>query len=129
MSEQNFVDLMTQHRLKEICNVDNTSSSNLEMSSELSNATSTEFTCHQLLIVTHVGVKMNFNMCQKAEKGQIIKALALKRKMKCHFMKQGDYISEGGKCQSDSLFSFSKIKFQLFFVSIMNVEQSLLEKL
>ncbi len=28
---------------------------------------------------------------------KIIKILALKQKVKCHFMKQGDYISEGDK--------------------------------
>jgi hypothetical protein len=51
---------MIQHRFEEICNVDNTRSSNLEISSELSNATSTLFLGHWVLIIAHVGVKMNF---------------------------------------------------------------------
>jgi hypothetical protein len=32
--EQNFVDLMIQHRTKEVCSVDNTTSSDLELSLE-----------------------------------------------------------------------------------------------
>jgi hypothetical protein len=44
-------------------------------------------------------------------------------------MKWGDCVSEGGKHQSDYLFSFSTSKFQLFFVSRMSVEKSLVEKL
>ncbi len=55
--------------------------------------------------------------------------LALKRKVKHHFMKCGDNISEGGKHQNDYLFSFSTNKFKSFFISRMNVEESLVEKL
>jgi hypothetical protein len=44
--------------------------------------------------------------CQK-KKGQIVKMLTLKRKVKCHFMKQGEYVLEGDKDQNTSLFSFS----------------------
>jgi len=42
--------------------------------------------------------------------------LTLKQKVKCHFMKQGEYISEGDKDQNTSLFSFSikQIAFFLF---------------
>jgi len=40
--------------------------------------------------------------------------LTLKQKVKCHFMKQGEYISEGDKDQNTSLFSFS-IKQIAFF--------------
>jgi hypothetical protein len=71
------------------------------MSSELSSATSSKKLSHQVLIVAHVGVKMNFNngwqvsICFK--KGQIIEALALKQKVKSHFMKWGDCVSKGGK--------------------------------
>jgi hypothetical protein len=36
-------------------------------------------------------------MSNNLKKIQIIKALALKQKLKCHFMQQGDYISEGYK--------------------------------
>jgi hypothetical protein len=48
------------------------------------------------------------------EKIKITKTLALKRKVKCHFMKRGDYILEGGKHQNDSLFSLSTSMFQSF---------------
>jgi hypothetical protein len=41
--EQDFVDLMTQHRLKGICSVDYTISSNSKMSSGSPNATSRKF--------------------------------------------------------------------------------------
>jgi hypothetical protein len=44
-------------------------------------------------------------------------------------MKRGDNISKGGKHQNDSLFLFSKNKFQLFFVSRMSAKESLVEKL
>jgi hypothetical protein len=61
---------------------------------------------------------MNLNrrwqMSNNLKKIQIIKMLALKQKVKCHFMKQGDNISEGSKQQSDYLFLFSISKFQLF---------------
>jgi hypothetical protein len=36
-------------------------------------------------------------MSNNLKKIQIIKMLALKRKMKCHFMKHGDNVLEGGK--------------------------------
>ncbi len=49
--------------------------------------------------------------------------------MKRHFMKQGDYVSKGGKHYSDYLFSFSISKFQSFFVFRRSVEKSLVEKL
>jgi hypothetical protein len=42
-SEQNYVDLMTPHRLERIYNLDNTMSSYSEMSSKLPSATSIEF--------------------------------------------------------------------------------------
>jgi hypothetical protein len=38
------------------------------------------------------------------KKIEIIKTLALKQKMKCHFMKQGDNVLEGDKHHNDSLF-------------------------
>jgi hypothetical protein len=44
-------------------------------------------------------------------------------------MKRGDNISKGGKHQNDSLFLFSKNKFQSFFVSRMSAKESLVEKL
>jgi hypothetical protein len=39
--EQNFVNLMTQHKTEEVCSVDNTRSSDLKLSSKQPNATST----------------------------------------------------------------------------------------
>jgi hypothetical protein len=48
------------------------------------------------------------------KKIQIIKMLALKRKMKCHFMKQGDNTSKGAKHKNDSLTLFITSKFQIF---------------
>ncbi len=55
--------------------------------------------------------------------------MALKQKVKHHFMKCGDNISKGGKHYNNSLFLFSKNKFQSCFVSRMSVEESLVEKL
>ncbi len=60
---------------------------------------------------------------------QIIKTLALKQKVKCHFMKQGDNTSKGEKHYNDYLFFFSTSRFQSFFVSIMSVEESFEENL
>jgi hypothetical protein len=68
-------------------------------------------------------------MSNNLKKIQIVKTLALKRKVKRHFMKQGDNTLEGGNHQSDSLFLFSTSMFQLFFVSKMNAKESLVEKL
>jgi len=53
-------------------------------------------------------------MSNNLKKIQIIKMLALKQKMRHHFMKRGDNVSKGGNHHDDSLFSFSIIKFQLF---------------
>ncbi len=53
--------------------------------------------------------------------------LALKRKVKCHFMKQGDNTSKGGKHYN--FFWFSTSRFQSFFVSKMSGEESFVEKL
>ncbi len=55
--------------------------------------------------------------------------LALKQKLKHHFMKWGDNVSEDNKNYSDFLFSFSTTKFHSFFVSRMNVEESFMDKL
>jgi hypothetical protein len=44
-------------------------------------------------------------------------------------MKQGDNASKGKKHYNDSLFLFSTSRFQLFFVSKMSGEESLVEKL
>ncbi len=40
--EQNFVDLMIQHKKEKVCSVDNTMSSDLELSSEQPSATFTK---------------------------------------------------------------------------------------
>jgi hypothetical protein len=41
-SEQNFIDLLTQHGIEEVCNVNSTRSSDLELSSKQPNATFSE---------------------------------------------------------------------------------------
>jgi uncharacterized protein YlxW (UPF0749 family) len=50
--------------------------------------------------MAHVGVSMNLSkrrqMSNNLKKVQIIKILALKQKMKHHFMKRGDNVSKGG---------------------------------
>jgi hypothetical protein len=63
------------------------------------------------------------------KKIKIIKMLALKRKVKHHFMKQGDNASKGGKHYNNSLLSFSTSRFQSFFVSRMNAKKSFMENL
>ncbi len=59
MSKQDIVDLMTQHRLEGICNVDYTMSSNSWMPLELLSVMSTKSFVHKVLIIVHVGVSMN----------------------------------------------------------------------
>ncbi len=68
-------------------------------------------------------------MSNNVKKIKIIKTLALKQKVKHHFMKRGDNISEGNKHYNDFLFSFSTRKLQSFVVSKMNVEKIIMEKL
>jgi len=53
-------------------------------------------------------------MINNMKKVKIIKTLALKQKVKRHFMKRGDNISESGNHQINYLFSFSINKFQSF---------------
>jgi hypothetical protein len=67
-------------------------------------------------------------MCQKQEKNKIIKALTLKRKMKCHYTKRDDGISTASKKYIDSLFSFSANKILSFSISRMNTKESSIEK-
>jgi hypothetical protein len=55
--------------------------------------------------------------------------LTLKQKEKCHYMKQDDYMSKGGKEQSASSISFSTSNSLSFFVSRMSVEENFVEKL
>jgi hypothetical protein len=64
MLEQNYVDMMIQHRLEAICSVHNTRSSNSRMSLKLPSAMSIEFFSQQVLIVAHVDVSMNLSMRQ-----------------------------------------------------------------
>jgi hypothetical protein len=66
---------------------------------------------------------------KKLAKKIIIRMLTLKQKVKHHFMKQNDYILEGGKQQSVYSFSFSTNKFLSFFASKMNVKKNFVEKL
>ncbi len=78
--------MMTPHRPKEICSVNNIRSLDSRMSSKLPSATSTKFFAQQVLTIAHVDVSMNLNMRQHVsnnmKKIQIIKMMALKRKMK-----------------------------------------------
>jgi hypothetical protein len=55
--------------------------------------------------------------------------LTLKQKVKRCFMEQSEYVSKGSKNQNTYLFSLSTSKWLLFFISKMNVEESLVEKL
>jgi hypothetical protein len=80
------------------------------MSLELLNATSTEFFVQHVLIVGHVGVIMTLTrrrqMSNNLKKLQVIKALAVKQKVRHHFMKRGDNFSKGSKHHNDYLFYF-----------------------
>jgi len=67
--------------------------------------------------------------CKKTSKFFFIRMLTLKQKVKHHFMKQNDYVLEGGKQQSVYSFSFSTNKFLLFFASKMSVKKHFVEKL
>jgi hypothetical protein len=58
-SKQNFVDMMTQHRSKGICNVDNIRPLDSRVSSKLPNATSKEFFGQHVFIVAHLDVNVN----------------------------------------------------------------------
>ncbi len=82
MSKQDYLDLMTQHRPQGICSVDYTKSLNLEMSSELFSAMSTNFFGQQVITIAHVDVNMNLSkrqqMLNNLKKIQIIKTMALK---------------------------------------------------
>jgi hypothetical protein len=52
---------MTQHRLEKVYGVDNTKSSDLELSLDLLNVTSTKFPYQHALTIAHVDVSMNLN--------------------------------------------------------------------
>jgi hypothetical protein len=52
---------MTQHGIKEVYNVDNTRSSDSELSSKQPNATSSELLDEHALIVAHITVSVNLN--------------------------------------------------------------------
>jgi hypothetical protein len=55
--------------------------------------------------------------------------LAVKQKVRRHFMKRGDNVSKGGNHWNNFLFSFFTSKFQSYFVSRMSVKESIVEKL
>jgi hypothetical protein len=63
------------------------------------------------------------------KKIQIIEMMVIKRKVKRHFMKKSDNVSNGGNHQNNSLFSFSTSRFQFFLISRMSAEESIVEKL
>jgi hypothetical protein len=99
-SEQNFADLMTQHRIEEVCSVNNIRSSDLQLSLEKPSAMSIKFLGQHAFTITHVAISMDFHRRQvlkNQEKRQIIKKLTIKRKVKHHFMKHDDYVLEGDK--------------------------------
>jgi hypothetical protein len=95
MSKQNYVYLMTQHRLDGISSVDNTKSSHLP------NSMTTKFLDQHVLILAHVDVSMNLSRRWQISNNlkyiQIIKMWALKQKKKCHFMKWNDNVLKCGK--------------------------------
>jgi hypothetical protein len=57
--KQNSADMMVQHKLGGIYNVNYIMSSNLRMSLTLPSATSTKFFAQHVLTIAHVGVSMN----------------------------------------------------------------------
>jgi hypothetical protein len=69
-SKQNFIDMMTQHRIKKICSVNNTRSSYLKLSLKQPNATFTELLGHPALIVAHIHVSMNLERSRQMFKNQ-----------------------------------------------------------
>jgi hypothetical protein len=119
---------MTQHRTKEVCSVDNTMSLDLELPLKKPSAMSIvpRSTC---INCTHVVVGMNFNKRRHVSKNKKKKTLTLRWKVKCDFIKQDDFILEGGKQHSASSFLFFTNKYLSFFVSKMIVEESFVEKL
>jgi hypothetical protein len=64
ISNQNSVNLMIQHKIEEIYNVDNTKSSKLEMLLKKPNVISTKLLGQQALTITHVIISMNSNRSQ-----------------------------------------------------------------
>ncbi len=68
-------------------------------------------------------------MSKKKRKGQIIKTLTLKWKVKCHYMKQSDGVFLASKEHNNSLFSFSTNMFLSFSISKMSTKESFVEKL
>jgi hypothetical protein len=68
-------------------------------------------------------------MCQNKRKGQIIRTLIRKWKVKGHYMKRDDGISTTNKEHNNALFFFPSNKFLLFSISRMNAKKSFVEKL
>ncbi len=60
-SKQNFVNLMIQHRTQTVYSVDNTKSSDFDLSLEKLDATSTKVLGQYAFIVAHVAVSMDFH--------------------------------------------------------------------
>ncbi len=52
---------MTQHGTEEVCNVDNTMSSYLELSLEQPNATSSKLLDQHALTIAHITISVNLN--------------------------------------------------------------------
>ncbi len=53
-------------------------------------------------------------MSNNLKKIKIIKTLALKQKVKRHFMKRGDNVSKGGNHQNNFFFHFLQVGFNRF---------------
>jgi hypothetical protein len=125
--------MMTQHRINEICNVNNTKSLELEVLLEEPSAMTIELLGQQALTIAHIIINVNLNrsqeMSKNKKKGQVIITLTLKRKVKCHYTKQNDGIFAIDKEQNNSSFLFSTNKFLLFSISKMNIKESFIEKL
>jgi hypothetical protein len=75
-----------------------------------------------------LGIKTSTSFKNK-KKGQIIKTLTLKWKVKRHYMKRDDGVSTVGKKQNNSLFLLAINNFLSFSIFRMNVEESFVEKL
>jgi len=71
-----------------------------------------------VLTIAHVDVNMNLSrkrqMSNNLKKIQIIKMIALKQKVKCHFMKCGDNISEVENTRMILCFHFLQTNFNRF---------------
>ncbi len=66
-------------------------------------------------------------MSKNKKKGQVIKILTLKEKVKHNYTKQNDGVYANDKKQKNSSFLFSANKFLSFSISKMNIKKALLK--